>query len=236
MQFCKNILLILIVINLIFNDAMSQDYKKLRTNMVETQIKRRGVSDKKVLAAMLKVERHLFVNKEDISKAYDDHPLLIGEGQTISQPYIVAYMTELLKLNFKSKVLEIGTGSGYQTAVLAEIAEKVYSIELIKSLSDNAKKVLEHLDYKNIKLKIGDGYQGWKEYAPFDAIIVTCAPTHVPKKLKEQLVEGGRIIIPVGGRYSQEMIILKKENGKITKEQTIGVRFVPMKDAQGDTY
>ncbi len=222
--------------NLSFNDAISQDYKKLRTNMVKTQIEKRGISSKNVLKAMLKVERHLFVTKQFLLQAYDDNPLPIGEGQTISQPYIVAYMTELLKLDSKSKVLEIGTGSGYQAAVLAEIADKVYSIELIKSLSDKAKKVFEDLDYKNIMLKVGDGYQGWAEYAPFDAIIVTCAPTHVPKKLKEQLAEGGIIIIPVGERYSQEIIILKKEKGKITKKQTIGVRFVPMKDEKGDTY
>ena len=185
---------------------------------------------------MIKVKRHLFISKKVIEHAYDDNPIPIGEGQTISQPYIVAYMTELLQLNSKSKVLEIGTGSGYQTAILAEIAKEVYSVELIKSLSDNAKKILNELNYKNIRLKVGDGYQGWIEYAPFDAIIVTCAPTHVPKKLKEQLAEGGKIIIPVGGRYSQEMIILKKEKGKIKKAKTIGVRFVPMKDEDGENY
>jgi len=214
----------------------SKDFKELRKTMVETQIKRRGVSDKNVLAAMLKVERHLFISEKVIDNAYADNPIPIGEGQTISQPYIVAYMTELLQINSESKVLEIGTGSGYQTAILAEIAKEVYSIELIKSLSDKAKKIFKQLDYENINIKIDDAYQGWKEYAPFDAIIVTCSPTHIPKKLKEQFAEGGRIIIPVGEKFSQEMLILNKENGRIITERTIGVRFVPMKDEKGETY
>ncbi|MBN1251542.1 MAG: protein-L-isoaspartate(D-aspartate) O-methyltransferase [Bacteroidales bacterium] len=218
------------------NKLYSQDYDVLRKNMVEKQIERRGVSDKNVLKAMLKVERHLFVPQEYIESAYDDNPLPIGEGQTISQPFIVAYMTELLNLDSTKNVLEIGTGSGYQAAILAEIAGNVYSIELIKSLSDKAKKVLDMLNYQNIKLKVGDGYLGWKEYSPFDAIIVTCAPTHIPKMLKDQLAEGGIIIIPVGEAYSQEIVILKKEKGKLLKKETIGVRFVPMKDEKGNTY
>jgi protein-L-isoaspartate(D-aspartate) O-methyltransferase len=214
----------------------SKDFEKLRKTMVETQIKRRGVSEKKVLNAMLKVERHLFISEKEIDNAYADNPIPIGEGQTISQPYIVAYMTELLQINSDSKVLEVGTGCGYQTAILAEIAKKVYSIELIELLSERAKKILEQLDYKNISLKTGDAYQGWEEYAPFDAIIVTCSPTHIPKKLEEQLAESGRIIIPVGERFSQEMLILKKEKGVIIKERTISVRFVPMKDGNGGNY
>ncbi len=204
--------------------------------MVETQIKRRGVSDKNVLSAMLKVERHLFISEKVIDNAYADNPIPIGEGQTISQPYIVAYMTELLQINSESKVLEIGTGSGYQTVVLAEIAKKVYSIELIETLYDKTKKLIKQLDYKNINLKLDDAYLAWKEFAPFDAIIVTCSPTHIPKKLEEQLSEGGRIIIPVGERFSQEMLILKKENGKIIKKRTIKVRFVPMKNGKGMDY
>jgi len=214
----------------------SNNFEELRKTMVETQIKRRGVSDKNVLAAMLKVKQHLFISEKVIDNAYADNPIPIGEGQTISQPYIVAYMTELLQINSESKVLEIGTGSGYQTAILAEIAKEVYSIELIKPLYEKTKILLEQLDYKNISLKLDDAYLAWEEFAPFDAIIVTCSPTHIPKKLKEQLSEGGRIIIPVGERFSQEMLILKKENGKIIKKRTIGVRFVPMKNKKGREY
>ena len=214
----------------------SNNFEYLRKTMVETQIKRRGVSDKNVLSAMLKVERHLFISEKVIDNAYADNPIPIGEGQTISQPYIVAYMTELLQINSESKVLEVGTGSGYQTAVLAEIAKEVYSIELIESLYEKTKNLFEQLDYKNVKLKLDDAYLGWKEFAPFDAIIVTCSPTHIPKKLEEQLSEGGRIIIPVGERFSQEMLILKKENGKIITEQAIKVRFVPMKNGKGMDY
>ncbi len=222
--------------NLSFCNTNSQDYEKLREKMVNNQIKRRGVSDEKVLAAMNNVERHLFVSKEYINNAYEDSPLPIGEGQTISQPYIVAFMTEILKLDKTKKVLEIGTGSGYQAAVLSEVAGKVYSIELIESLGKQAKTLLKKLNYNNVEVKIGDGYQGWKEHAPFDAIIVTCSPTHIPEKLKEQLAEGGLMIIPVGPRFSQELILLKKKKGKIKQTDVIAVRFVPMKDDKGKSY
>ena len=219
-----------------FCNSNSQDYEKLREKMVENQIKRRGVSDEEVLSAMKKVEGHLFVRKEYVNNAYEDSPLPIGEGQTISQPYIVAYMTEILNLDKTKKVLEIGTGSGYQAAVLSEVAGKVYSIELIESLGKQSKVLLKKLNYDNVEVKIGDGYQGWKEHAPFDAIIVTCSPTHIPEKLKEQLAEGGLMIIPVGLRFSQELILLKKKKGTIKQTDVIAVRFVPMKDEKGKSY
>ncbi len=219
----------------IFNSS-AQDYEKLRAKMVETQIKRRGISDKKVLAAMNKVERHLFVPKKYVRNAYEDSPLPIGMEQTISQPYIVAFMTEILKLNKTKKVLEIGTGSGYQAAVLSEIAGEVFTIELIESLGKKAKTLLEKRAYNNVQVKIGDGYQAWEKHAPFDAIIVSCSPTHIPKKLKEQLAEGGLMIIPVGPRFAQELILLKKENGTIKQSDVIAVRFVPMKGKNGKTY
>lgn len=196
--------------------------------MVEKQIKARGVKDKKVLDAMLKVERHKFVPEKIRKYAYEDYPLPIGEGQTISQPYIVAFMTEQLSLKGKEKVLEIGTGSGYQAAILAEICKEVYSIEIIPSLAIQAEKLLKELKYKNIKIKIGDGFLGWEEYSPFDAIIVTCAPKEIPKPLIDQLAEGGRMIIPVG-EYFQDLILVKKTKGKISKKKVLPVRFVPMK-------
>ena len=223
-------------LNMTLCNSNSQDYEKLREKMVRNQIEKRGVSDKKVLAALNSVERHLFVPKEYIINAYEDSPLPIGEGQTISQPYIVAFMTEILKLDKTKKILEIGTGSGYQAAVLAEVASKVYTIELIESLGKKAKTLLKKLNYNNVEVKIGDGYQGWEEHAPFDAIIVTCSPTHIPEKLKEQLAEGGLMIIPVGPRFSQELILLKKKNGKIKQTDVIAVRFVPMKDEKGKSY
>ena len=216
--------------------ASSQDYEKLRAKMVKNQIKRRGVSDKNVLAAMNKVERHRFVPDEYLKNAYDDLPLPIGMGQTISQPYIVAFMTEILKLDKNKKVLEIGTGSGYQAAVLSEVAGNVFTIELIELLGKQVKALLQELNYENVEVKIGDGYQGWVEHAPFDAIIVTCSPTHIPEKLKEQLAEGGLMIIPVGKRYAQELVLLKKKNGKIKQTDVIAVRFVPMKNDKGKTY
>jgi len=227
---------ILLIMSISIFNLSAQNYVKLRENMVESQIKRRGISDENVLAAMNKVERHLFVPKEYLKKAYEDSPLPIGEGQTISQPYIVAFMTEILKLDKTKKVLEIGTGSAYQAAVLSEVAGKVFTIELIESLGKKAKTLLKNLDYNNVEVKIGDGYLGWKKHAPFDAIIVTCSPTHIPEKLKEQLAEGGLMIIPVGQRFSQELILLKKKNGKIKQTDVIAVRFVPMKDEKGKSY
>ncbi len=203
------------------------DYKTMRERMVETQIKARGVKDPRVLAAMLKVERHRFVPKDLHSSAYSDQPLPIGEGQTISQPYIVALMTELLELKGEEKVLEIGTGSGYQAAILAELAKEVYTIEIIEKLATSAEKLLLELGYKNIKVRAGDGYLGWPDAAPFDAIIVTCAPDHIPKPLVDQLKEGGRMVIPVG-EFTQELKKIVKRGGNLETTDVIPVIFVPM--------
>ena len=203
------------------------DFKAMREKMVETQIKARGVKDPRVLSALLKVERHRFVPEEYLNSSYSDQPLPIGEDQTISQPYIVALMTELLDLKREEKVLEIGTGSGYQAAILAELAKEVYSIEIIESLASKAKNLLLELGYQNIKVKAGDGYLGWPDVAPFDAIIVTAAPDHIPKSLIEQLKEGGRMVVPVG-TYTQELKKIIKRSGKIETTDVIPVVFVPM--------
>ncbi len=207
--------------------AGEPDWETLRKEMVEKQIIARGVKDKRVIQAMLKVKRHLFVPPPYRPLAYTDQPLPIGEGQTISQPYIVALMTELLQLKGEEKVLEVGTGSGYQAAILAELAKEVYTIEILPALAESAEKRLKKMGYENIKVKCGDGYIGWEEYAPFDAIIVTCAPDHIPKPLLEQLKEGGRMVIPVGSIY-QELLLIEKKGGKIFKKSIIPVRFVPM--------
>ncbi|MBC7348380.1 MAG: protein-L-isoaspartate(D-aspartate) O-methyltransferase [Candidatus Aminicenantes bacterium] len=195
--------------------------------MVEYQIRRRGVRDKKVLRAMLKVPRHLFVPEQMKELAYGDEPLPIGEGQTISQPYIVAYMTEVLKLRGREKVLEIGTGSGYQTAILAEIAREVYTVELIPELSRRAQEVLQKLGYQNIKFRVSDGTRGWPEQAPFEAILVTAAPPAVPPALVEQLTTGGRMVIPVGTDFQELVLVTRKEQGW-EEQRLIGVRFVPL--------
>ncbi len=202
-------------------------YFKLRYEMVEHQLKGRDITDTRVLDTMLKVERHKFVPKEYVNEAYEDYPLPIGYGQTISQPYIVALMTQLLELKGDEKVLEIGTGSGYQAAILAELCKEVYTIEIIPELATRAEKLLKDLGYKNIHVKIGDGYLGWPEQAPFDRIIVTCAPDHIPQPLIDQLKDGGKMVIPVG-EFFQELVIVEKKNGKIHKRSGIPVRFVPM--------
>lgn len=239
---CDRSLLIFVVMILQFNPAcMSQinkpvNYEEKRTEMVRNQIRMRGVTDKQVLAAMQKVERHLFVPPAYQAEAYEDYPLPVGEGQTISQPYIVAFMTEALELEPTDKVLEIGTGSGYQAAVLAEICDSVFTIEIFETLGQNSKSLLEELGYTNVFVKISDGYQGWEEHAPYDGIIVTCAPTHIPEKLEQQLAEGGRMIIPVGGTYTQELVLLMKKGGKLQKENVLPVRFVPMINEKGDKY
>ena len=199
----------------------------MRERMVSTQIEARGVHDSAVLKAMRAVPRHEFVAEHLYSSAYSDHPLPIGEGQTISQPYIVAFMTEALRLQPHYKVLEIGTGSGYQAAVLAEIADSVFTIEIIESLGKSAEVTLSKLGYENIQERIGDGYQGWKEAAPFDAIIVTAAPPEVPQPLIEHLKVGGRMVIPVGD-YFQELIRITKTKDELIRENLLPVRFVPM--------
>jgi protein-L-isoaspartate(D-aspartate) O-methyltransferase len=206
---------------------VEDEYSKLREWMVEKQIAARGVQDPLVLEAIGKVPRHLFVPLPFQRRAYSDGALPIGENQTISQPYIVAIMTELLALRGGEKVLEIGTGSGYQAAVLAEIANEVYSIEIIESLAKSADVRLKNLGYENIQVKWGDGYKGWKEHAPFDGIIVTAAPDHIPDPLIEQLKNGGRFVIPVGEFYQELLLITKSEEG-IQKKSIIPVRFVPM--------
>ncbi|MDW8103204.1 MAG: protein-L-isoaspartate(D-aspartate) O-methyltransferase [Anaerolineae bacterium] len=200
-----------------------------RRNMVEMQIKARGVKDERVLAAMEKVPRHLFVPQEYLDEAYDDHPLPIGYGQTISQPYIVAYMTELLNLKPGDKVLEIGTGSGYQAAILAEITDKVYTVEIIPELARSAEERLRRLGYDKIKVLNADGYYGWEEHAPYDAIIVTCAPDHIPQPLVQQLKDGGRMVIPVGppGGF-QTLWLVEKVGAEVRTYSMMGVIFVPM--------
>lgn len=203
------------------------NFEAERREMVEVQIKGRGVRDKKVLDAMLKVPRHLFVPEQMKELAYGDEPLPIGEGQTISQPYIVAYMTETLKLTGREKVLEIGTGSGYQTAILAELAKEVYTVELIPELSRRAQRVLKELGYQNIHFNIGDGTRGWPENAPYDAILVSAAPAAVPRNLIEQLKENGRMIIPVGTDY-QELVLIRKLKEGWEEQKLIAVRFVPL--------
>jgi len=204
--------------------------------MVIDQIMERGVNDSCVIRAMEKVERHLFVPASLKHFAYQDRPLPIGEGQTISQPYIVAYMSQLLELNSKSRVLEIGTGSGYQAAVLGEICDEVYSMEIIESLEKRASFVLDSLHYKNVNTYCGDGYFGLSDKAPFDGIIVTCSPTKIPKALIAQLAEGGRLVIPVGKKNVKELVLLKKLNGKIIQLDVLPVRFVPMVDEKGKSY
>lgn len=204
-------------------------YRAARQQMVKEDIQRRGIDDKRVLQAMLKVKRHLFVPENFRHMAYADRPLPIGEGQTISQPYIVALMTYHLHLKPEDKVLEIGTGSGYQAAVLAELAKAVYSIEIIEELARTSQERLLQLGYTNVRVKCGDGFYGWKEHAPYDAIIITCAAPTIPERLIEQLREGGRMIVPLGGApFHQSLTVLSKREGKIEKQRITGVVFVPM--------
>ncbi|MGQ9817115.1 MAG: protein-L-isoaspartate(D-aspartate) O-methyltransferase [bacterium] len=203
-------------------------YESLRKQMVEEQVIARGIKDKNVIDAMLKVARHKFVPKEYEKYAYTDGPLPIGEGQTISQPFIVALMTEMLELKGEEKVLEIGTGSGYQAAILSLIAKEVYTIEIIPALAKSAQQRLESLGYKNVYVKSGDGFLGWPESAPFDGIIITCAAPRVPEPLIEQLAEGGRLVMPEGDEW-QMLVLYKKVNGQLKKTEFIPVRFVPMK-------
>lgn len=197
--------------------------------MVQQQIRARGVADKRVLSAMARVPRHEFVPAGQRPYAYEDRPLPIGEDQTISQPYIVALMTELLELDAGDRVLEIGTGSGYQAAILAELTPHVYTIEILPKLAQRAEQTLRRLGYGQVKVKAGDGYLGWPEHAPFDAIIVTCAPERVPEPLREQLKEGGRMVIPVGPQWTgQTLYLLRKQGGDLEQKAVIPVRFVPM--------
>ncbi len=204
--------------------------------MVELQLKNRGINNELVLDAFRLVPRHDFVLPNYQKVAYTDNPLPINEGQTISQPYVVAYMTQELELQQHDRVLEIGTGSGYQAAILAQLCDSVFTIELYEALSKSATEVFGKLEYNNIYCKVGDGYLGWLQKAPFDAIIVTCSPSHVPEPLKEQLAEGGRMIIPVGEGYVQQLVLLQKKKGKIREKKILPVRFVPMIDENRIKY
>ena len=207
-----------------------KNYEELRKAMVKTQIESRGVKDEDVLSVMRDVPRHLFIDESLWPKAYSDGPLPIGHGQTISQPYIVAFMTELLRPDTHHMVLEIGTGSGYQAAVLAKLVHHVYTIEIVPELGRNAKATLKRLGYDNISVRVGDGYKGWPEEEPFDRIIVTAAPEKVPEALVDQLKPGGRMVLPVGPRWwGQDLLVIEKdERGKVVRKNTIPVRFVPM--------
>ncbi|MBZ0273364.1 protein-L-isoaspartate(D-aspartate) O-methyltransferase [bacterium] len=221
------IVLVVILVALLAVSAFAGGYDDARERMVKTTIADRGVTDERVLAAMRKVPRHEFVPPALRPIAYTDTALPIARGQTISQPYIVAFMTEAARIGPKDKVLEIGTGSGYQAAVLAEVAREVYSIEILCDLAESAQKTLKRIGYGRVKVKCGDGFRGWPENAPFDAILVTAAPKEVPRPLIEQLAEGGRLVIPVGESF-QNLARYVKRKGDFVREDLLPVRFVPM--------
>lgn len=226
-------LTVLLPMYLLSTGLQTPTFEDVRREMVETQISARGVKDRGVLEAMRRVPRHLFVPADLRSHAYDDTPLPIGFGQTISQPYIVGYMTEALELSAEHRVLEIGTGSGYQAAVLATLAREVYSIEIVPELAERARRTLTEAGYDNVVVRAGNGYLGWPDYAPFDRIVVTAAPPTVPPALVEQLAVGGIMVLPVGNWF-QEMTIITKTRDGVTRETTIPVRFVPMVNRPGN--
>jgi protein-L-isoaspartate(D-aspartate) O-methyltransferase len=208
--------------------AGESEYQRERQAMVEDQLRRRGISDPRVLEAMEKVPRHLFVPEDYQASAYDDRPLPIGEGQTISQPYMVAIMTQSLELKGRERVLEIGTGSGYQAAVLAELARELFTVERIPGLTPRAEKLLRDQGYKNIFFRTGDGSRGWPEEAPFDGIIVTAAAPEIPPTFKSQLAEGGRLVIPTGPRFTQTLYKLIRQGDRFREEEVTGCVFVPL--------
>jgi protein-L-isoaspartate(D-aspartate) O-methyltransferase len=210
--------------------AADETDARARESMVREQIEARGVKDPLTLAALRKVQRHLFVPPGQAASAYADHPLPIGHDQTISQPYIVAFMTEALGLKGGETVLEVGTGSGYQAAVLGEIVSRVYTIEIVAPLAEESKGRLARLGYRNVEVRAGDGYQGWPEKAPFDAIMVTAAAPRIPQPLKDQLKDGGRLVLPVGDEY-QELVLLTRHGGRFAEKRLLPVRFVPMTGA-----
>ena len=212
---------------------MSHDFSLARERMVKNQLIPRGIKDEMVLEAMGKIPRHLFIEEALAGEAYNDHPVPIGEKQTISQPYIVALMTETLELKGDENTLEIGTGSGYQTAILAELSSRVYTVERIKSLLVNARKLLAELGYSNILFKAFDGTLGWNEYAPFDAIMVTAGAPSLPGPLMDQLADNGRMIVPVGDRYSQELIKVIRKGNSLEQENLGGCRFVNLIGVHG---
>ncbi len=216
----------------LLNPFMQQDkdpYERQRRDMVSTQVAARGITDPAILAAMRKIPRHLFVPSAIAPYAYQDNPLPIGYDQTISQPFIVAWMTELAKPNKNKKALEIGTGSGYQAAILSETTGQVYSIEIVPELARSSKDLLAKLGYNNVEVKEADGYTGWEEHAPFDIIMVTAACDHIPQPLLDQLAEGGRLIMPLGDPGAiQELIMITKNRGKINRQTISAVRFVPL--------
>ncbi len=208
--------------------SSSTDYETEREHMVESQLVRRGIKDRRVLDAMRQVPRHLFIPKDTRGLAYCDGPLPIGQWQTISQPYIVALMTELLELTGQEKVLELGTGSGYQAAILSRLVRQVYSVERHAALAEQAEKVFAQLGYDNIMISVGDGTLGWPEHSPYEAIIVTAAAPDVPQPLMEQLADGGRLVAPVGSRWSQVLAKVKRQGETLTKEHLTAVAFVPL--------
>lgn len=224
------ILLLLLILLTPFHPLLAGDpFEEKRQTMVERDLKRRGIKDPRVLEAMGRVFRHLFVGESQREQAYGDYPLPIAEGQTISQPYVVALMTEAVTLKPTDRVLEIGTGSGYQAAVLAEIVKEVYTIEIRKPLAETASKRLTQLGYKNVRTKYGDGYFGWEEVAPFDAILITAATNHIPPPLLQQLNEGGRLILPLGSTtFHQTLTLITKEKGELRVQEMGGVIFVPL--------
>ncbi len=203
-------------------------FEEERSRMVQTQLLPRGITDESVLLAMRKVPRHRFVPADLMESAYEDRPLPIGESQTISQPYIVALMTQSLELKGDESVLEIGSGSGYQAAVLAELVRQVYTIERIEELCNRSSEILKTLGYVNVNLKVGDGSEGWPEFAPYDGIMVTAGSPEIPEVLTEQINEGGRIVIPVGGYYSQDLAVVHKIHGKLERKNVCGCVFVPL--------
>jgi len=208
--------------------SSSTDYEKEREHMVESQLVRRGIKDNRVLDAMRQVPRHLFVPQDARGLAYSDGPLLIGQGQTISQPYIVALMTELLELTGQEKVLELGTGSGYQAAILSRLVGQVYSVERHAALAEPAEQVLAQLGYDNVIISVGDGTLGWPEHSPYEAIIVTAAAPDVPQPLTDQLADGGRLVAPVGSRWSQVLAKIKRQGETLAREHLTAVAFLPL--------
>ncbi|WP_019499664.1 protein-L-isoaspartate(D-aspartate) O-methyltransferase [Pseudanabaena sp. PCC 6802] len=203
------------------------EFHSQRLHMVDRQLRSRGIQNAAVLKAMSEVPRHYFVNPSETHLAYEDYPLEIGYAQTISQPYVVAYMTEAAEISPNDKVLEIGTGSGYQAAVLSRLAKEVYTVEIVPALAEHARQILERLGYQNVHVKMGNGYEGWPEYAPYDAIVATAAPDRVPPALVEQLAVDGKLVIPVG-TWEQDIVTIARTNNGLVEKRTIPVRFVPM--------